>query len=54
VNADDVMQTKSQSGYEVESANFRADVNANGVINASDISLVKASLDTTLLDAPRR
>jgi hypothetical protein len=33
---------KSQSGQAPGASNFRADVNANGSINATDVSLVKS------------
>ena len=42
VNSSDVSQTKLQSGVPVTSANFREDVMPNGMINSSDISLVKS------------
>ena len=48
VNASDVSQTKSQSGRATTAANFRTDVTANGVINSSDIGLVKINSGTSL------
>ncbi|MEP7014006.1 MAG: dockerin type I domain-containing protein [Verrucomicrobiota bacterium] len=42
VNATDIVQTKGQIGQTVTTSNFRTDVNANGAINGSDVSLVKA------------
>jgi outer membrane protein assembly factor BamB len=41
VNNADVILAKSQAGQPVSLGNFRSDVNANGSINASDISTVK-------------
>jgi hypothetical protein len=40
--------TKSQSGLPVSADNFRADVNPNGSINATDVSLVKSRAGTGL------
>ena len=48
VNASDVAQVKSQSGSAVTSANFREDLNVDGVINASDIGFVKANVGHSL------
>ena len=48
VNTSDIGQSKGQSGGAVTSANFRQDVNANGVISASDIALVKSKAGNTL------
>ena len=48
VNASDVAQTKSRSGQPVDATNFRSDVNANGVINASDAEIVKAFVGSGL------
>jgi len=42
VDASDVAQVKSQSGSPVTSANFREDLNVDGLINASDIGFVKS------------
>ena len=42
VNSSDVSQTKLQSGVPVTSANFREDVMPNGMINSTDVSLVKS------------
>ena len=44
VDASDIAQTKSSSGQQVTSINFRSDVNADGRINASDIALVKSTV----------
>lgn len=41
VNASDVTHIKSQVGQPVTESNFRADINANGSISASDVSLGK-------------
>ena len=41
-------QTESESGSFVMTTNFREDVNTNGLINASDISLVKSQSGTAL------
>jgi hypothetical protein len=48
VNSADVSQTKSQSGSNVSSANFREDVTADGSINSADVSLVKSKSGTAL------
>ncbi|MEP7014005.1 MAG: dockerin type I domain-containing protein [Verrucomicrobiota bacterium] len=42
VNATDIAQTKGQIGLPVTGSNFRTDLNANGAVNGSDVSLVKA------------
>ena len=43
VNVGDTNQTKSLSGQPLtDGDNFRSDVTANGLINSSDISLVKS------------
>ena len=47
-NASDVSLTKSQVGQPVSSSNFREEVNANGVINAVDVALVKSKVGTAL------
>jgi len=55
VNASDVAQTKVQVGQPVTTSNFRADVNPNGIINASDVFHVKSLSGTFLpLDFKRR
>ena len=38
VNSSDLAQVKSQAGQPVTSANFREDVNSDGIINATDVS----------------
>jgi hypothetical protein len=48
VNSGDVVQTKSRSGITVISTNFRSDINANGAINDSDVSIAKANVGTAL------
>ena len=48
VNCSDVGQSKSFSGQSVGVANFRADVNLSGSINASDIGFVKSKAGTLL------
>jgi hypothetical protein len=44
LNTSDLGQTKAQSGQTTTASNFRTDVNANGAINSTDVSLVKANL----------
>ncbi len=48
VNSSDVSQTKSQSGQNVGSGNFREDVTVDGSINSSDVSLVKSKSGSAL------
>ncbi len=48
VNSADIGQTKSQSGQEVGTANFRNDVTVDGTLNSADISLVKSKSGTAL------
>ncbi len=48
VNAADIYRAKMQSGMPVTAANFRADINANGSITASDVSQAKANSGHTL------
>lgn len=48
VTLSDVNQTKSQSGRNTTSSNFRNDVNLNGKINSSDVSYVKSKKGTLL------
>jgi Dockerin type I domain len=48
VNSADISQTKSQSGQNVTSSNFREDVNGDGFINSADISLAKSKSGTAL------
>jgi hypothetical protein len=52
VNSSDVSQTKSQAGNMATASNFREDVNANGVINSADVSLVKSTVGTGLGNPP--
>ena len=40
------LRLKAQLGQPIGAGNFRADANANGVINASDVSIVKSNLGT--------
>jgi hypothetical protein len=47
-DANDVNQTKSQSGKPVTGSNFREDVNHDGLIDANDVSLVKSKSGTSL------
>ena len=48
VGASDIAQTKSSSGQAASAGNFRSDVSANGVINGSDIGLIKSESGSTL------
>ena len=48
VNSGDVAQTKARSGQPVSAANFRSDVNTDGSIDASDVSVVKSNVGTGL------
>jgi hypothetical protein len=48
VTSSDVAGVKLQSGSPVTAANFRADIDANGSPNNTDISLVKNFLGTAL------
>jgi hypothetical protein len=48
VNSSDITQTKSKVGQALTVSNFREDVTTGGVINAADVSLVKASGHTAL------
>ena len=48
VNASDINRAKMQAGLPVTSANFRADINANGSVTASDVAQVKANSGHTL------
>ena len=48
VDAVDVSQTKSQAGNPVTNSNFREDVNANGLINSTDISITQSKSGTGL------
>ena len=48
VNSSDIILVKSQSGQAVGPENFRADVVANGVINATDVGAVKLRSGTGL------
>lgn len=48
VNSGDIAETKARSGMTVNATNFRSDVNANGSINDSDVSLIKSNLGTGL------
>src|SRR5262249_20687994 len=47
-NAADVAQTKARLGPTVDTFNFRSDVNANGTIDAADVSIIKLHLGTGL------
>jgi hypothetical protein len=44
----DVSQTTMTLGQPVNGSNFRSDVTANGLINATDVTLVKSRLGTHL------
>ncbi len=48
VSSSDVAQTKAQSGVTVDGTNFREDVVANGLINSSDVGIVKSRSGTGL------
>ena len=48
VNATDVAQAKAQVGVAITSANFRDDVNNNGGVRASDVSLVKSRVGSSV------
>ncbi len=48
VNANDISQTKSQSGEEVTKFNFRNDLNVDGSLNSADVSLAKSKSGTAL------
>jgi len=48
VSLPDDSRTEARGGRPVTASNFRADVNANGSINSSDIGLVKARSGTAL------
>jgi hypothetical protein len=43
-----VSQTKSRIGQPVNPTTFRSDLNADGSINATDVSLVKSAVGTGL------
>ncbi len=42
VNSSDIAQTKSRISGSVNATTFRSDVNANGAINSSDVSVIKS------------
>ena len=44
VNASDAALCKSHIGQPLDTTNFRSDVNANGAINGSDVSIVKSQI----------
>ena len=48
VSSSDIAEIKSQSGWPVTAANFRADIDANGSPNNTDVSLVKHFLGSAL------
>ena len=48
VNSSDIGQTKAVSGAPLGTGNFRLDVNANGDLNATDISQIKANSGNSL------
>jgi len=48
VSASDTALDKSRLGQVVDGSNFRTDVNGSGVINASDIAIVKSRAGTGL------
>ena len=48
VDTADVSQTHAELGHPATSANFRDDVNVDGVINHTDVSIVKAAVGTSL------
>lgn len=48
VNAGDAVQAKSLIGQAIGAANFRSDINANGSISATDVSIIKSNSGTGL------
>lgn len=48
VTSSDLIKTKGQVGVPLNEHNFREDVNANGSINASDVTSVKSKSGTAL------
>lgn len=48
VNVSDVSQGKGQLGQAITSSNFRSDINVNGIVNASDVSIIKSHAGTSL------
>jgi hypothetical protein len=48
VNSNDIVQVQSQLRQPVTASNFRDDLNADGVINAADVKLVKSKSGTGL------
>jgi hypothetical protein len=48
VNAGDIAFANEHLGQTVDATNFRADVDANGAIDAADVSTIKSSLGTGL------
>jgi hypothetical protein len=48
VNTGDISQTKLASGQTLTASNFREDVSANGVINSTDVGIVKTASGTAL------
>ncbi|MDT5070395.1 MAG: hypothetical protein QOK02_6550 [Mycobacterium sp.] len=48
VNSSDIAQTKSQSGHNLTSSNFREDLSVDGSLNSGDIALVKSKSGTAL------
>ena len=48
VNSSDVSEVKLQSGSPVTSANFRADIDADGSPNNTDVAFVKNFLGSAL------
>ena len=48
VNSSDITQTKSASGHTLTASNFREDVMVNGMVDSSDLSVVKSKSGTAL------
>jgi predicted outer membrane repeat protein len=48
VNASDVTQTKSRAGQALTNSNFRSDVNVSGTVTATDITIVKIQIGTSI------
>jgi len=42
VNVSDALQTRNQSGQATDGSNFRSDMNADGVVNSGDTTIVRS------------